>query len=186
MRRRGGGAINSRMRALKIDDLAVSPWKNGGGVTREIARSEDERGLVWRLSVADVASDGPFSHFPEMVRVLTVIEGAGLALNCPGGIITAEKGAPVRFRGDIPVDCRLVDGPVRDFNLIFDPRKIGLDVVRLDAGERRLAGAGLLPLDGETDADGFGAVSPGSFLLFETDAPQTVRVSGAALAVVKL
>lgn len=174
------------MRALKIENIAVSPWKNGGGVTREIARSGDDSGFIWRLSIADVASDGPFSHFPEMLRILTVIEGAGLALDHPGGSIAADKGTPARFRGDIPIECRLVDGPVRDFNLIFDPRKIQLDVERLGAGERRLAGIGLLPLDGETSVEGFDAVAPGSFLLFETDAPQQIRVSGAALAVVKL
>jgi environmental stress-induced protein Ves len=171
------------MRAIRIADLPAEPWRNGGGVTRELARSDDAGGLVWRLSVADVESDGPFSHFAGLFRVLTVIEGAGLALNYPGGLIAAGKGTPVHFRGDIPIDCRLVDGPVRDFNLIFDPRKIELDVIRLGPGAHRIAGVGILPLEGETSVNGFGAVSPASFLLFETDAPQDVRVSDAALAV---
>ena len=68
------------MRLVRRADLTPRPWKNGGGVTREIAAHPPEAGLDgfdWRLSMADVASDGPFSAFPGIDRTLTVIEGAG-------------------------------------------------------------------------------------------------------------
>ncbi|MEC4600651.1 HutD family protein, partial [Burkholderia vietnamiensis] len=46
--------------------LVASPWKNGGGVTREIAAYPPGAALdafAWRVSVADVGAGGPFSRF---------------------------------------------------------------------------------------------------------------------------
>lgn len=176
-----GGA----MKLIRIDDIAPAPWKNGGGLTREIALCADDGGMIWRLSFADVERAGPFSRFPGLTRVLTVIEGAGLDLRHEGGVIEARPGVPVRFGGEIAIQCDLVRGPVRDFNLIFDPRRAHLDVVRLEAGAHEAQGLGLLPLSGACEVEGFGAVAPGFFLLFESDAPQRVTVSGAALAVTR-
>lgn len=173
------------MKLIRIDDIVPVPWKNGGGLTREIALYADDGGMAWRLSVADVARAGPFSHFPGMTRVLTVIEGAGLNLSHAGGVIEAKLGIPVRFDGDVAIDCDLVRGPVRDFNLIYDPMRARLDVARLDAGAHGARGLGLLPLSGACDVEDFGAVAPGSFLLFESDAPQRIAASGAALVVTR-
>ncbi len=173
------------MRIILISDLPPVPWKNGGGVTREMALCTDDNGLIWRLSFADVAAAGPFSIFPGLARVLTVVEGEGLLLRHQGGVIEARRAIPVRFSGDIAIDCDLVEGPVRDFNLIYDPMRVSMDVVRLESGAHELTGAGLLPISGVCAAAAFGAVEPGSFLLFESQAPQRVTVSGAALFVTK-
>lgn len=173
------------MKLIRIDDIAPAPWKNGGGVTREIALCADDTDMVWRLSVADVECAGPFSHFPGMKRVLTVIEGAGLDLRHEGGVIGARPGVPVRFDGDIEIGCDLVLGPVRDFNLIFDPARGAMDVLRLERGTHEARGLGLFPLSGACEVEGFGAVAPGSFLLFGSDAPQRATVSGAALIVTR-
>ena len=116
---------------LHIDTLPATRWKNGGGVTREIARTEQAGAIVWRISVADVARDGPFSHFAGLMRCLTVIHGAGIDLQSPHGTMRARPGAPVRFSGDMPVNGCLIDGPIRDLNVIFDPSRIRADVVRI-------------------------------------------------------
>lgn len=105
---------------LSWEDLAPVPWRNGGGVTREIARAEGDSGWLWRLSVADVGADGPFSHFPGMTRILTVIEGAGVDLLTPEGTIAARPDRPVAFSGETPVEGRLCAGPIRNINLIHD------------------------------------------------------------------
>jgi len=109
------------MRIIAPDAFLTQPWQNGGGVTHEVARAAPGAPF-WRLSIAEVAADGPFSAFPGMTRILTVIEGAGMVLETPGGRLAAQPMQPVRFAGDLPVTGRLLAGPVRDLNLIFDAR----------------------------------------------------------------
>jgi uncharacterized protein len=118
------------------------PWKNGLGTTTEIVRVDDEDGeLLWRVSVADVASDGPFSSFAGYDRVIATIEGAGMIIAHPTLGRSARLGAlePYAFSGDWETGCALVGGPVRDFNLITRRGRIGgtVDVMRLAPGERR-------------------------------------------------
>ncbi len=120
------------MRILPPQSFQTQPWKNGGGVTHEIARADREGRLLWRLSIAEVASDGPFSAFPGLTRILTVIGGAGLWLDTPEGRLSALPGAPLRFSGDLPVMGRRIDGPVRDFNLIWDASALTAEVTRCD------------------------------------------------------
>ncbi|PTB17287.1 histidine utilization protein HutD [Trinickia symbiotica] len=103
--------------------LVASPWKNGGGVTREVAAFPEGAALdafVWRVSVADVAQAGPFSRFAGIDRTLALLSGAGMLLDEAGGVTHALR-APLdiaRFPGETAVDARLVDGATRDFNLM--------------------------------------------------------------------
>lgn len=176
------------MKRVPFASLAAQPWKNKGGVTREItARMDDDR-IQWRLSIADVAVDGPFSIFPGAARVLTVIDGAGLLLRHADGVIEALPGAPVRFSGEVPIDGDLIRGPVRDFNLIYDPARVEADVVWLGPGPhviKDFPGAfGLLPLTAPVDVKGFGSVHADAFLLLEGEQPQIAVASGAAALLV--
>lgn len=109
-----------QMRIIRFSDLSETPWKNGGGITRNIALHEDELGLQWRLSMADVASAGPFSRFDGLTRILTVIKGSGMTLHSEGQVWPADYAVPVTFDGGAPVNATLAQGPVRDFNLMFD------------------------------------------------------------------
>lgn len=171
------------MKLLSIDDLAVQPWKNGGGVTRELARADGEQGMIWRLSFADVEKPGPFSHFPGLRRVLTVLSGAGLRLRHADGIIDALPGAPARFDGDVAIDCDLIGGAVRDFNLIFDPARTEMDVLALSSGEQELSALAIVPLSGDSIINGEARVKPGAVALFDDLTPLRIVASGAALAV---
>ena len=99
------------------------PWKNGQGITHEIAR-EPASGdsFLWRLSIAEVAADGDFSLFPGIDRTISLIEGAGMALDfdeAPAKRID-RKFQPFDFSGDWHCRCRLISGPIRDFNLMVD------------------------------------------------------------------
>ncbi len=153
------------MRIITPDNFRAMPWKNGGGVTHEIAKEEVLGALIWRLSVAEVTSDGPFSAFPGLMRILTVISGAGLTLRTDDGVMVAEPFAPLRFPGDLPVASERIAGDVRDLNVIFDPRRVEARVTRrigpfeesLDATEAFLCVWGM------ADADGT-RVSPGSLV----------------------
>ncbi|MGW7436526.1 HutD/Ves family protein [Streptomyces sp. NPDC054849] len=114
----GGG-----VRILRAGDRTATVWKNGGGVTREIAAWPEGAGMDdfgWRVSLAEVAADGPFSAFPGIGRTLTLAEGAGMDLTV-GGVrrLVDERFAPQDFPGDEPTDCRLLSGPVVNFNVMY-------------------------------------------------------------------
>lgn len=99
--------------------LVPEPWRNGLGITREIAREEDAAGVLWRLSLADVDAEGPFSLFAGMSRLLTVVSGAGMVLDGASGRSEALPLVPLPFSGEEPVSGLLPHGPVRNLNLVF-------------------------------------------------------------------
>ena len=99
------------------------PWKNGLGVTEEIAIAPEGATLadsfLWRLSSALVQADGPFSLFPGYDRTLVVIDGAGMILDADGKRTTlARLDAPFVFPGEASVTSALSEGPIRDFNVM--------------------------------------------------------------------
>jgi len=104
------------------------PWKNGGGLTREVVREPAEGDLEWRLSVAEVSADGPFSTFEGIDRILVLLEGAGMDLRFVDDH-HVERLRPIRdvkaFAGEAPVHATLVDGPTVDLNLMW--RRDGWD-----------------------------------------------------------
>ena len=110
------------MQILKFDDLIEVPWKNGGGITRNIAKGLHLDQAAWTISRADVAQDGPFSDFAGMVRVLTVVSGSTMTLETPTTSIDARPWEPVRFDGGLKVNSLLADGPLTDLNLMFNPQ----------------------------------------------------------------
>lgn len=126
--------------------FTTMPWKNGGGITHEILREEQQGKLLWRLSIADVASDGPFSLFPGLSRILTVIEGNGLVLSTLDRELQALPLQPIAFSGDWPIASRRIGGNVRDFNVIFDAAAVAVRV----SIENAEAGLGVAARDGET------------------------------------
>jgi uncharacterized protein len=147
--------------------FVTSRWKNGGGVTHEIAKAEHHGQWLWRLSLAEVGSDGPFSHFPGLARILTVIDGAGMVLETPGGDLAAHPLQPVAFSGETPVVGRLVNGAIRDLNVIYDPILIRAEVQLWQGVPVRAKDAtqmGLLALSDGVLADG-AAVPLGAVVL---------------------
>lgn len=112
--------IGPVFRILNPDEFQTNLWKNGGGVTHEIARHDVGEGWHWRISIAEVGADGPFSLFPGMTRILTVIDGAGIDLLSADSLMEARLHRPVFFSGDLNVTARLVGGPIRNLNLIYD------------------------------------------------------------------
>lgn len=103
------------------------PWKNGRGVTSEIAVDPAGASLTtmrWRLSAAPVTEPGPFSLFPGYERLLTLLEGKGLHLTSGELGIELNPGMVHRFSGADSVIASLAAGPVKDLGLIFDPKQI--------------------------------------------------------------
>lgn len=108
------------------------PWKNSGGTTREIAQAKGPKGFAWRLSMADVETEGPFSAFPGMRRILTVIDGDGLELHDRDQAHVVPCCTPFHFAGDTQIRSVLRAGKIRDFNVIYDADRVGADVRVLD------------------------------------------------------
>ena len=113
---------------ISLADMPPSPWKNGGGVTRELLAWPNTSNWLWRMSVAEVASDGPFSRFEGVQRWFVVLSGAGVQLNIGAEASLAAQAqthrltrasAPLSFSGELPVQCTLLDGPTQDFNLML-------------------------------------------------------------------
>ncbi|MEU5001700.1 HutD family protein [Streptomyces sp. NPDC021622] len=112
---------------LRWSEYRSMPWKNGGGTTREVASgavqtplssAEPADGFDWRVSIADVDAGGPFSSFPGIDRVITLVEGEGMVLTVDGTPQSVGPLSPFAFSGDAVTDCRLEAGAVRDMNVM--------------------------------------------------------------------
>src|SRR4029453_7140835 len=67
------------VRLLTPNDYRSRPWKNGAGRTTEIAVHPAGAGLdafAWRVSIASVERNGPFSAFPGIDRTIVLLDGA--------------------------------------------------------------------------------------------------------------
>ncbi|QHK20705.1 HutD family protein [Pseudarthrobacter psychrotolerans] len=111
------------MEIIRFAELRSEPWRNGGGVTRELAShpkaaSAQDGAWDWRVSIADVSNAGDFSAFPGMERVLTVIDGELLLLTVDGDEHPLEKYRPFRFSGEAAAHGALPTGDIRDLNVI--------------------------------------------------------------------
>jgi environmental stress-induced protein Ves len=112
------------IRRFQRADLPVQRWKNGGGVTREVVCQpvgSDMAGFDWRVSIAHIASSGPFSAFPGVDRVITLLEGAGVVLHSNQGAVSHRLDLPMMpfsFPGDAPVQADLLGTDCHDFNVM--------------------------------------------------------------------
>lgn len=126
-------------RLLSPRDYRRTPWKNGGGVTTDIAHD----GEVWRFSRTPITASGPFSDYAGSDRVQMLVAGHGLVLETPDGEIDVRAPfRPVRFAGELAVTSRLEAGPVEVLNLLGDRSKVMLDLAVLEAGGSRQLGSG--------------------------------------------
>lgn len=184
-------------------DLVATPWKNGGGVTREIAAFPEGAGLdafAWRVSIAEVAQAGPFSRFAGIDRTLALLSGAGMMLDEMDGatgyvVKTHVLTQPLdiaRFAGEARIDARLVDGATRDFNLMVRRGAALGETEVLRGGTQRELSANVVLLfcaSGSVDV-AFGGHQPthslGTNDTLRIDAPNalscTVKGAGALLA----
>lgn len=157
------------------------PWKNGGGETTEIAASPEGAGLDafdWRVSMARVDGDGPFSLFPGIDRTLAILDGEGLRLTVEGRdpVELTQHNAPLTFPADAATRSSLLGGPVTDLNVMTrrSTTRHDLTIERFPAGAAIAATAPvtlMMPLDAPIEL-----VTPeGPLLLGRRDA---LRIDG--------
>jgi len=108
---------------LDLQATPAVPWRNGAGVTRELAVQPPGAALDfdWRASVAEIGHDAPFSAFPGIDRCIVLLRGAGMRLSSADGRIDerlAYAHQPFHFPGDEALRAELLAGPCRDFNVM--------------------------------------------------------------------
>ncbi|MBP8148299.1 MAG: HutD family protein [Limnohabitans sp.] len=107
-----------------VQALPAMPWKNGGGVTREIVCLPPGAGMNdfdWRVSIAHIASSGPFSAFPGVDRVITLLSGGGVHLLSDDAQVDHQLDKPLTpfaFAGEASIHARLLAGDCHDFNVM--------------------------------------------------------------------
>ena len=122
---------------LRFGDYRRMRWKNGAGWTSEILRMPDRDDWDWRLSIAQIDEDAPFSAFPGVERELVLLDGNGLRLRFEDGAVhdLLPPHGRLRFSGERAAYGELLDGPTRDFNLMWK-----LDAVEAQLWHRPLVG----------------------------------------------
>jgi uncharacterized protein len=104
---------------IRARDYREKPWKNGGGLTREIAvafSDAEGKSVLWRVSLAMIDRDGPFSEFRGYDRTIVALDPDPVELDVDGNMIVLERGHPHEFPGEAQVACRLRGGATRDLN----------------------------------------------------------------------
>ncbi len=124
-------------------DFHPMPWKNGAGRTTEIAVHPPGAALDafdWRVSIADVERDGPFSRFPGVDRTIVLLAGAGMRLRSGAeDVELATRFVPEGLNGDDSFECALIAGPCRDFNAMFRRDRVRGRVVVVRDGSAKFA-----------------------------------------------
>lgn len=174
--------MSSYLRPLPAHEYRRERWRNGQGWTREVLRMpEGVDDWDWRLSIAEIEQDGPFSSFPDIERELVLLHGNGMRLRFDDGEVR-EVLPPhdrVRFAGERVLACELVDGPTHDLNLMWRRDRIdaelwhrplvGSMVLFVEPGETWL----VYLLAGRADCthgDARASIAMGDSLLLSTDA----------------
>ncbi len=180
--------------------LEAAPWKNGGGSTTEIAAAPPGATLEtfdWRISLATIAHDGPFSPFPGIDRTLALVEGPGAVLEVNGEsrFFLSEDEPLIEFPGEANVTAALNGGACTDLNVMTRRSRCHHRL-----GRRTLTGASafaprgdvtvLFLADGESlsvcsDAERIGLVRYDA-VVFDTTTVWTLEAAQATIIVIDI
>ncbi|MGI9196650.1 MAG: HutD/Ves family protein [Candidatus Nanopelagicales bacterium] len=120
---------------LRHRDREPGPWANGGGITYEVLRSPaGAMDFDWRLSVAEVASEGPFSSLPGIDRILVLLQGR-MTLVIDGTAYDVPPFQPLAFPGEAQVTSELPHGPTMDVNVMTRRGRVTADIAMLGGPE---------------------------------------------------
>ncbi|MGQ3283443.1 HutD/Ves family protein [Bosea sp. (in: a-proteobacteria)] len=164
--------MTTRLTPLPPESFRSKPWKNGGGITLDIADATAPgadpsgwEGMVWRLGRTAIVQPGPFSDLTGYERLQAVIVGSGLVLEGSSGEIDLRRPfVPVRYDGGLPLVSRLENGPVEVVNLIVDRALCSADLV--------------VPMPGEAVP-----LAPAIHILYAPGEAVTARCGGEEIAV---
>ncbi len=135
------------MQFFSSSALPATPWKNGGGTTQEVlcwppGASIDS--FAWRISIAQIASSGPFSAFAGVDRIITLLDGDGVHLQSADGSVDhllQHCLQPFAFSGDVALDCQLLGGASQDLNVMTRRGRVQAQVTIHRGGRLALTSA---------------------------------------------
>ena len=111
--------LPSKWQTIQLRDVKPTPWRNGGGTTRELVAWPNTQAWQWRASVAEVTQAGAFSTFAGVQRWFSVLEGDGVCLTSDGHRhVLSKADCPLEFDGAARTECELLGGATQDFNLM--------------------------------------------------------------------
>lgn len=129
---------------LRTADRVATPWKNGGGITREVAiwpPNSKFDSFDWRISIAEVRETGPFSVFEGIGRIMAILSGR-LELRLPDRTITLDPASePFAFAGDVPCEGIPLGGPVTDLNVMVRRSRAAARMTRFKSATEIIAEA---------------------------------------------
>jgi uncharacterized protein len=115
------------MNKVEIVQLATCPsiaWRNGYGSMQLLAAHPPDAGtddFHWRISIATVAQDSPFSAFPGYDRCIALLGGHGMVLSSPESGMEQRLDSllqPLHFAGETVINARLIDGPLHNLSIL--------------------------------------------------------------------
>jgi environmental stress-induced protein Ves len=135
----GADPAPDQLGVVRFEELAAAPWRNGGGVTREVASSggSGPHGFDWRISIAEVSEAGRFSVFPGVDRIITVVDGEGMDLVIDGVRHVVGLHEPLRFDGESRTECTRLAGPIHDLNVMTRRDRLSATVAIRELSETR-------------------------------------------------
>jgi environmental stress-induced protein Ves len=124
---------------VRLADLTPVPWRNGGGVTREVVSGggSGPQGFDWRISIAEVGQAGPFSAYPGVGRIITLVDGEGMDLLIDGVEHVLGLHEPLSFDGASRTECTRLRGAVRDLNVMTRSDRLSATVAIRDLSQTR-------------------------------------------------
>ncbi|MDT3337498.1 HutD family protein [Shewanella sp. SP1S1-7] len=136
-------ASNKHTQLLRYQDCPSTPWKNGGGSTKQLLISPSNADLSnfdYRISIASISSNGPFSSFIGIDRQLCLLEGEGLKLHIQGdnlnsGTILIPNDAPFNFKGETQIESQLLGDKVLDFNVMTKRGKYRSNIEKISIND---------------------------------------------------
>ena len=157
---------------MSLSELGYEPmpWANGGGTTWEVARdpADPTAKFIWRVSIAEIDGDAPFSNLPDIDRVFTLASSAPIELQINGAVRQSRFATPIRFCGEDTVSCTTA-GAATALNVMTRRDLASAEVEIVEADHAREIDAGdrdamlLIPLVGSTelrDSDGTRSLRP--------------------------
>jgi uncharacterized protein len=177
-----------RVRVWRRQDLVATPWRNGGGATYELAAEPLGASLddfAWRISIAAVDADAPFSRYHDVDRIITLLNGGPMHLTVDGVAVDPQPLQPFGFPGEASVDC-VVASPSHDLNVMTRRGLVAAALAVLTPGElvtlepcwRRV----LVVLEGQVEAASL-LLHPWDGLVDATAEPLPVRGFGTVAAI---
>jgi environmental stress-induced protein Ves len=97
-----------------IASVPIEPWRNGGGITKTLATGNSQ----WRISLAEIERDGPYSRFEGISRTSLVLRGGGVTLRNDNAVVQLKPFEAIEYDGDAAWKASLIEGPVTALNVM--------------------------------------------------------------------